>query len=212
MKRRGRPPDQGNLDFDLPLRPKAPAGPPGEIADAGADPGDRAEARDLPLFPEAPEPPEEPSDEGASGEPPEQAGASGGELEESVTFGVRVLGALADLAVHGGVLVLAILGQSFLGLASSAQQAPAYAVFLLAFSFLYCVVPMAFWGQTPGMASLGLVVRAADGENLTFPQTALRWLAAVATLLFLGLPLLLATSGRSLGDRWSRSRTHRYRS
>ncbi|MCB1033834.1 MAG: RDD family protein, partial [Acidobacteria bacterium] len=126
-----------------------------------------------------------------------------------MTFGGRFLGGLADLAVNGGVLVLVFLGQSLLRVAPTAAQAPAYAVFLLAFSFLYYVVPMAFWGQTPGMASLGLVVRTPEGENLTFPQTSLRWLAAVVTCLLLGLPLLVALTGRSLGDRWSRSRTYR---
>lgn len=132
------------------------------------------------------------------------------DLEKPVTFGLRVLGGLADLAVHGGVLMLAILGQGLLGLSPSLGQAPAYAVFLLAFSFLYCVVPMAFWGQTPGMASLGLVVRTPEGENLTFPQTALRWGAGILTFALLGIPILIALSGRSLGDRWSRSETRRF--
>lgn len=211
MKRPGRSPDQSNLDFDLPLRTSP--GEPEEVAKEQPETESEA-AADLPLFPEpeAPaagkgvaEPPPAPAAAGASSEPPEA------EIEEPVTFGLRLLAGLADLAVHGGILVLAVLGQSLLGLAPAASQVPAYTVFLLAFSFLYCVVPMAFWGQTPGMASLGLFVRTQEGENLTFPQTALRWGAAVLTFGLLGLPLLIALSGRSLGDRWSRSQTHRFR-
>ena len=218
MKRTGRSPDQSHLEFDLPLRPS-----PEGAEEAAGRPSEPEGVGELPLFPEL-APRERPDGEPLEVRGAEPAtsveaansagGAAAGELEveEPVTLSLRLVGGLADLAVHGGVLVLAILGQSLLGLAPAASQAPAYAVFLLAFSFLYCVVPMAFWGQTPGMASLGLFVRTTEGENLTFPQTALRWGAAVLTLTLLGLPLLVALSGRSLGDRWSRSQTHRFRS
>ncbi len=217
MKRSGRSPDQSHLAFDLPLRPAAE-----EPEDPIEKPAEPEGAGDLPLFPELPaaqagrgkeSPVEAPV--GKDPDPEEVSEPSDEEVPEpqleSATFGLRLLSGLADLAVHGGVLVLAILGQSLLGLGPAMSHAPAYAVFLLAFSFLYCVVPMAFWGQTPGMASLGLFVRTMEEENLTFPQTALRWGAAILTFALLGLPLLVALSGRSLGDRWSRSQTYRFR-
>ncbi|MEM9408876.1 MAG: RDD family protein, partial [Acidobacteriota bacterium] len=70
----------------------------------------------------------------------------------------------------------------------------------------YMSLPLAFWGQTPGMAASGL--RAADGDRqLAFSQTTLRWLAAWLTLATIGLPWFLARSGRPLADRISRSET-----
>ena len=195
------PPREAPSEAEAPKKTakEAPETAPESAAEAAPEAASVAEAPPSPA-PAVPEP-------GAAADeaPAEPLGA-----EEPVSFGGRVLGGLADLAVHGGVLMLALLGQSLLGLTPSWEQAPAYGMFLLAFSFLYCVVPMAFWGQTPGMASLGLVVRTPEGENLTFPQTALRWAAGVLTLALLGLPLLVALSGRSLGDRWSGSETRRY--
>ena len=84
---------------------------------------------------------------------------------------------------------------------------PAVALFLLSFSFLYTVVPLAFWGHTPGMAWAGLDARGRDGEPLAFDQTARRWIGGILTLLLLGLPLLLAFGGRSLSDLLSGSET-----
>ncbi len=82
-----------------------------------------------------------------------------------------------------------------------------FVVLALVFSFLYWVVPLAFWGQTPGMAWVGHSARSSSGEPLSFGQTFLRWLGAVFTLALAGFPLLLALSGRSFTDRLSDSRT-----
>ena len=73
-------------------------------------------------------------------------------------------------------------------------------VFLLAFSFLYSVLPLAFWGRTPGMSLAGLRKSAKDGGPLTFRQAILTWFGSVLTVALAGLPLLLAVGGRSLGD------------
>ena len=114
-------------------------------------------------------------------------------------------GDLAILVAAGGV---AAVGATMLGAELSVQSLPALLVFLLSFSFLYCVVSLAFWGQTPGMAWCGLVARSEETEPLSFGQTALRWLGHWLTWALLGLPGLLALSGRSLADRLSGSSTY----
>jgi hypothetical protein len=102
--------------------------------------------------------------------------------------------------------VILLVGARLLGVAAGYDDWPALTVFLLAFSFLYSVLPLAFWGRTPGMAWAGLVARAPGGVSLTFAQTARRWLGGLVTLALLGLPTLLAAlGGRSLADLVSNS-------
>ena len=81
-------------------------------------------------------------------------------------------------------------------------------LFLLAWSFLYFVIALAFWGQTPGMAWAGVIARARAEEPLSFGQTVRRWAGAWLTWALAGLPGLLALTGRSLADRLSDSRTY----
>jgi len=122
-------------------------------------------------------------------------------------LGSRLLAGAADLLVHAAVLMIALVGSRFLGVRATLADAPALGLFLLAFSFLYTIVPLAFWGHTLGMAWAGLVSQNRDGEPLTFGQTARRWLGAVLTLAAAGLPLLIALGGRSLADLLSGSVT-----
>lgn len=119
----------------------------------------------------------------------------------------RAAGGAADLLVHLAVGVLAVAGCRWLGVVPVVHDWPALTVFLLSFSFLYTVVPLAFWGHTLGMTWAGLTSQSLDGEPLSFDQTARRWLGALLTLATLGLPLLLALGGRSLADRLSGSLT-----
>jgi uncharacterized RDD family membrane protein YckC len=119
----------------------------------------------------------------------------------------RLAAGAADLLVHAAVLMVLLIGTRLLGVRAALSDAPALGVFLLAFSFLYTIVPLAFWGHTLGMAWAGLVSQNRDGEPLTFDQTARRWLGAVLTLAAAGLPLLLALGGRSLADLLSGSVT-----
>lgn len=121
---------------------------------------------------------------------------------------VRLRAACGDLAILLGVGAAAAVGATLLGAELSLASLPALLVFLLSFSFLYCVVSLAFWGQTPGMAWCGLVARSQETEPLSFGQTALRWLGHWLTWALLGLPGLLALSGRSLADRLSGSGTY----
>jgi uncharacterized RDD family membrane protein YckC len=138
---------------------------------------------------------------------PEEPAAAATAADGRVSIGRRVAAGAADLLVHLAVGVLALAGCRYLGVFPVLHDWPAAAVFLLSFSFLYTVVPLAFWGHTLGMTWAGLTTESAAGEPLSFDQTARRWLGALLTLAILGLPLLLAVSGRSLADRLSGSRT-----
>jgi uncharacterized RDD family membrane protein YckC len=120
----------------------------------------------------------------------------------------RIASGAADLLVHAAMAVLLLVGTRMLGVRPVFADWPAVGIFLLAFSFLYMVVPLAFWGHTLGMAWAGLVARNQDGEPLTFDQTARRWLGGLLTLSLAGLPLLITGRRRSLTDRLSGSTTY----
>ncbi|HEY0515289.1 MAG TPA: RDD family protein [Thermoanaerobaculia bacterium] len=125
--------------------------------------------------------------------------------------GSRLAAGLADLVVHAAVVVVALFGCRGLGVRPELSSMPALGalgIFLLSFSFLYVVLPLAFWGHTPGMAWAGITSRNRNGEPLTFDQTARRWLGAILTLCTLGLAVLLSFGGRSLTDWISGSATY----
>lgn len=136
------------------------------------------------------------------------------ELDDRVLVRHRLLGGFFDLLVHAVVLALLLGATWMLGTWSPevpprADQWVALGLFLLLFSFLYTVIPLAFWGRTPGMSRVHHAARAEDGEPLTFGQTVRRWLAALFTLALGGLPLVLALGERrSPADRLSASETH----
>ena len=126
----------------------------------------------------------------------------------SAGAGSRLASGAADLLVHAAMAVLLLVGTRMLGVHPVLADWPALGIFLLTFSFLYMVVPLAFWGHTLGMAWAGLVARNQDGEPLSFDQTARRWLGGLLTLGLAGLPLLLTGTRRSLTDRLSGSTTY----
>ncbi len=120
----------------------------------------------------------------------------------------RLSAGLADLMLHAAILMAALAGTHWMGVKLDlARDWPALAVFLLSFSFLYTVLPLAFWGQSLGMAWSGIASRNRDGEPLTFDQTARRWLGGLLTTATLGLPALVS-SRRSLSDLLSGSVTY----
>jgi uncharacterized RDD family membrane protein YckC len=203
--------------FDLPLAPGR-ADEPGAAAPAPARrvrraAGERPES--LPLFTveelEGP-PPAEAGVESEASRPVPRLRAVATEPEPparpGAPLGVRLRASAGDLLVLAAVATLAIAGARVLGAPVAAAAAPAVGVFLLAWSFLYFVVSLAFWGQTPGMAWAGVIAHAGEGEPLSFGQTARRWMATWLTWACAGLPGLLALTGRSLADRMSGSRTH----
>jgi len=122
--------------------------------------------------------------------------------------GSRFAAGAADLLVHAAVGVLALAGTLWLGVHPQVKEWPAFAIFLLSFSFLYTVLPFAFWGHTLGMAWARISSRNRDGEPLTFDQTARRWLGGIVTTVTLGLPLLVTGDRRSLTDVLSGSATY----
>jgi uncharacterized RDD family membrane protein YckC len=146
----------------------------------------------------------EPDDDEAPLEAEEAESDAGGRTGA----GTRIAAGAADLLVHAAVLVVLLVGVHMMGVRPARTDWPALGLFLLAFSFLYMVVPLAFWGHTLGMAWVGLTARNQDGEPLTFDQTARRWLGGLLTLGFAGLPILLTGKSRSLTDRLSGSATY----
>jgi uncharacterized RDD family membrane protein YckC len=88
----------------------------------------------------------------------------------------RFAAGLADLLLHAAILVGVLLGTRWMGVkVDPIRDWPPLALFLLSFSFLYTLLPLAFWGQTLGMAWADIHSRNRDGEPLTFDQTARRW-------------------------------------
>lgn len=233
MKRRHPREDEPTL-FDPPLRPEpdlvdpplhaeptveqSPAEKPALAPPEPAPP----QPHSLPLFPELEEGGDDPELDPPPAEPTpppgdlplataETEGPPGHAAEPPVaaSLRLRLLAGLADLTVHGAVLLLVLVGMSWAGISWRLEQWPGLVIFLVTFSFLYTVVPLAFWGQTPGMSAAGIEASTVEGDNLSFPQTAARWAAGLLTVLLFGLPLLLALGGASLGDRMSASLTRR---
>jgi hypothetical protein len=193
---------------ELPLfPPEAPAAPEAAAGRSRAAGGGRPVPASAP--PERPAPAPAAGGGPAAGSAHAAPGAFRGPAP--APFGARLVAALADLGVHALAAGIAWAGSALAGARLGLADLPALGVYLLAFSFLYSVVSLAFWGRTPGMAAARVVARGAGGRPLTFGQTGLRWLAGVVTALLAGLPLLLALTGRSAADRLSGSRTFRSR-
>lgn len=121
--------------------------------------------------------------------------------------GGRIAAGIIDLIVHAALVGVLVGGTSLMGVDVEPRHSPPLAMALLLFSFLYHVVPLAFWGHTPGMTVVGLRARTLDDRPLSLPQATRRWLALVLTLATAGLGVLLAFGGRSLADRLSGSQT-----
>ena len=198
-----RPDEDGDeqLLFDLPL-----SGP--EPKRSGPIERKRApkETRLQPA-PLATEPPQRPA---PAPVPPavEDEGEEAGDVQGSAAVGRRFAAGAADLLVHAATAVIVLGGTYLMGIRPALSDWPAVLAFLLSFSFLYTVVPLAFWGHTLGMVWADLTSRNQDGEPLTFDQTARRWLGGVMTTATLGLPLLFSQGGRSLSDLLSGSATY----
>ncbi|HEY7214830.1 MAG TPA: RDD family protein [Thermoanaerobaculia bacterium] len=197
--RRPQKPDEPSgepLLFDLPLS--------GRDEEPPAEPERKRPARES----RAPAPPELPLPRPVPVPVPERRSETAAPASERAGRGSRFAAGLADLVVHAAVAVAALLGVRWLGVRPALSDWPALAVFLLSFSFLYTVLPLAFWGYTLGMAWAGITARNRSGEPLTFDQTARRWLGGLLTAALLGMPLLLTGSRRSMTDVISGSATY----
>jgi uncharacterized RDD family membrane protein YckC len=209
-------PDDPGLFDDLPLHAKEPASrvaPPLEPPKAELLPAKTAENKAdrqvepseelLLLFQEeSEEQPSLPESKLEAESPPEME-----EDKKEVDLArSRLVSGLLDLGVVLAVAITAFVGVALLGVDPSPFPWAPMALFSIAFSFLYCVFPLAFWGRTPGMAYLGLRARGLDGQTLSFGQTAWRWLAGLLTVVSFGLPLILTLKGTYLSDLLSKSR------
>lgn len=137
----------------------------------------------------------------------EREGEDDTEGGERAAKGSRFVAGVADVVAHAAVAVLGVIGARQMGVRPGLSDWPGFALFLLAFSFLYVVVSLAFWGHTLGMAWAGITARSRDGEPLSFDQAVRRWLGGILTTGLLGLPLLFAWRGRALSDLLSSSET-----
>ncbi len=136
-------------------------------------------------------------------------GAAREGIPPALPIGPRLAAGLLDLGVHALTFGLTLAGIRAMGARLEVVELPAMALFLLLFSLLYHVVPLAVWGRTPGMASVGLAARSEEDGPLSFGQAGRRWLGSLASALLLGLPILFAPRGRTLTDRLSATRLHR---
>jgi uncharacterized RDD family membrane protein YckC len=196
-----RPRSEPGLFDDLPLhsdspRRQTPAQAEGSEATPAASPSPPPTPESLPLF----------SNEDAAVEPSNAVTRPA--WRPVVPFNAYLTAALIDLGAIVGVMLVIWAGLWWLDVDLDLVGSSLVLLFLLPFSFLYQVFPLAFWGRTPGMARVGLVARSCDGQSLSFSQAALRWLSSLLTLATAGLPwILTATTGRSLADRLSDSQT-----
>jgi len=89
---------------------------------------------------------------------------------------------------------------------------PLFRTYLLLVAFFYFAVPWVRTGQTLGLKSWRLRVERLDGGPLTWWHALLRFLAAIPSLLLLGLGLLWMLVDRdrlTVYDRWSGTRVVR---
>lgn len=127
--------------------------------------------------------------------------------DSPASFRDRLLSGLLDLGIQLLVVSSVVVAARAMGLRLDVGDGMPFAILGIIFSFLYWFIPLAFWGQTPGMAWVGNSALSLSNDPLTFGQSVLRWVGALLTLAFAGLPMLLAFRERSLTDRLSDSKT-----
>lgn len=139
---------------------------------------------------------------------PSQSSASSTTPLLPAGLGRRLLSGVADLLVHAGALATAVLGLDLMGIELDVAHALPLALLILSFSYLYTVISLSFWGQTAGMAWLGIAARQSPQFPLSFRQSTIRWMGGLLTFGLAGLPLLLTLTGGSLTDRMSESQSY----
>jgi uncharacterized RDD family membrane protein YckC len=211
-------PDDPGLFDDLPLHTEEPPERvviPSKPPRVETPPTKSAEEKDVSavrpseelrmLFQEEPEEEASPLEPKLEPEKVESPPEKEPEIEDVDLSRARLVAGLADLGVVLAVAVSAFVCVALMGVALTPLPWAPMALFLTAFSFLYCVFPLAFWGRTPGMAWQGLRAKNLDGRSLSFGQTAWRWLAGLLTVVTFGLPLVLTLKGTYLSDLLSKS-------
>ncbi|MFQ5525751.1 MAG: RDD family protein [Thermoanaerobaculia bacterium] len=187
--KRSAPGDADDPLFDLPIDPEQAAAGSASVPEV---------QEQLPLEPALAQPPDTPGAEtvvAVEEQPPDPHRA---------LYGQRWAAGILDLAAHVTVLAAAVAGSWLLGAQLGSSSFLPLAIFTAAFSFVYHVVPLTFWGRTPGMAATGLNARASDGGPLTISQSVQRWLGSIFNVASLGSAFLVSRK-RSLADLFSRS-------
>src|SRR5581483_11634103 len=98
----------------------------------------------------------------------ESPAETGPPSDDVAGFGRRFLGAVLDVVLQALVGLAAVAGAQAIGAAPVPRAMPGFALLLLVFSLVYTVIPLAFWGRTPGMRAVGLVAHTGDEHPLTF--------------------------------------------
>lgn len=204
--KRSRPGNHDDSLFDLPLDARTEnSGSSGKVV------ADARVQSELPLGPAdsfTPDPPGAPPATAAGAGDGTDGSNSPGDLIRPApglpSLAQRIAGGALDMVAHVAVLGLAVAGSWWLGVPPVRLTLLPLVLFIAGFSFIYHVLPLVFWGHTPGMARLGLVARSLDGGPLTIGQAVRRWIGAIMSIATLGLFLLLGTE-RTLADRLSGS-------
>lgn len=117
---------------------------------------------------------------------PEETGTS------AATLSARAVAFAADLAGTSLAVTLAVIAAvAFAGRAPRLAGLPWAAVFAVAYSFVFVVLPLTLFGRTVGMSLAGLAAAPApSGRRLTPGEAALRWTGTFLTVATLGLLLL----------------------
>jgi len=202
-RRRKRDVHQPGLFDDFELRPEL-----GEPTPVGAGEDDLGERVAAPAAEHRESEPEAVVGQAESlGTDAEHAAAPRQRIPVSAGIRARCFGGLVDLFVHVALMAIIVVLVKLMGVEPRQNEVVPFALLTLVFSLFYTVIPLAFWGQTPGMAAAGITARAEDGGPMSFSQASRRWIGGLLTAGLVGLPLLLALSGRSLSDRLSGSKT-----
>ena len=188
-----RPPEGPDPDllFDLPLDPIPDE--PSEVATPRKKSSPGEETGD---------------DQGALTFTPEEEPAAYRPPPVEAPMGPRFIAAVLDLIAQVAILGFALAALRLLEVPIDRRLLAPLAVFLGSFSFLYQVMPLTFWGHTPGMAYAGIHSRAKGGGFMTIQQCVLRWLGWLLTLATAGIAGLLSLSGVSLTDLLSGTRSY----
>lgn len=110
--------------------------------------------------------------------PSREQPAAPADTDRLASVGQRVVGAIADVALAGTVLLTP--GMLLSGAVSADDLGPGLTRLLtvvgFAFLALYEIVPTALWGRTPGKVVVGTrVVRISDGGPPGWGPSVLRW-------------------------------------
>ncbi|MGE0387038.1 MAG: RDD family protein [Gammaproteobacteria bacterium] len=127
----------------------------------------------------------------------------------------RLAAAAYDMLLLAAVLFFATVPAVALhGGRALEPHSPLFTLYLLAVAWLYFAWQWRRGGQTLGMKTWHVALRAEDGGTISWRQTLVRYAGALLSWAALGLGFIAALrdpQGRTWHDRWSRTRLVRER-